>query len=488
MTGADKLYQALEWAALILASLFILSFVYVAFLSMGYPFHIEWMEGHMLDAVQRVRDGKGIYVEPSLEFIPYLYTPYYYYAVAFVSLFTGVDFFAARLLSTLSALGVGGILYFWVKREGGSWLHGIIAAGLFFATYKLSGRWLDLSRIDSLFLLLTLGGLYAFFHWQGRRGELAAAGLLAAAFFTKQSALIAVAPVMAVFLFLEPRRTLFTGSVMAALIVAGVALLHFNSNGWSSFYMFELPSYHRFDGRYIYSFWTKGLPRPQVVVILLSLLALLYMWSRDRRKALRYAGLLTGLILCSYIMRINSWSYINVYIPAHAVLALFTGLSLPFLAQSKQKILQLCWPLLISAHFLSLTYNPNQLIPSDEARAEGEKFLKDLAQVQGDVFIPDLQFVQTRIGKKSYAFGMAAFDIFNTDLGDKNYLRGQLRGELSSAIRDGKFDAIMPGKVTRLPERKRQYIYKETLQYPTEYLTGIVRSVPMEIYVRRTPQ
>jgi hypothetical protein len=486
--AANKAYDSLEWICLILACWFIGSFLYIAMMTMNYPFHLEWMEGHIIDTVQRVVEGKGIYVEPSLEFIPYLYTPYYYYAVAFVSLFTGVDFFPARLLSTLSILGCGAILYRWVRREGGSWRHGLISAGLFFATYKLSGRWFDVSRTDSLFLLLTLGGLYIFFYQRSQQGSLCAAALLAAAFFTKQSALVAALPVLGAFLFIDWRHSVITGSLLTVFIASGLALLHLTSNGWSSFYLFELPGAHHFDKRYIYSFWTSGLFRPQAAVAALSIMALVYISGHSLKKLLGYVGLLAGLILCSYIMRINSWSYVNVYIPAHAAFALMAGLSFHYLSQSNEKVVRAIWPVLIIVHFGSLHYNPARLIPSADARQQGEQFLQEIAAIEGDIFIPDLQFVQTRAGKKSYAFGMAAFDIFNTNLKEKTLIKRRLRQQLSNAVREGKFAGIVPGKVTRLPEREEQYIYKQTLHYPTEYVTGIVRSVPMDLYVRKSAQ
>ena len=38
----------------------------------GYPFDLEWMEGAMLIHVWRMQRGLPIYVEPSLDFIPFV--------------------------------------------------------------------------------------------------------------------------------------------------------------------------------------------------------------------------------------------------------------------------------------------------------------------------------------------------------------------------------------------------------------------------------
>ena len=43
----------------------------------SYGFDLEWMEGGMLVHVDRLRNGQGLYVEPSADFIPYIYPPFY---------------------------------------------------------------------------------------------------------------------------------------------------------------------------------------------------------------------------------------------------------------------------------------------------------------------------------------------------------------------------------------------------------------------------
>ena len=42
-----------------------------------YAFDLEWMEGGMLVHVDRLRQGQGLYVEPSADFVPYIYPPLY---------------------------------------------------------------------------------------------------------------------------------------------------------------------------------------------------------------------------------------------------------------------------------------------------------------------------------------------------------------------------------------------------------------------------
>ena len=59
---------AIAWALLLLVT-----FAW----RVGFPLELEWMEGGMLHHALRFQTGSGIYKAPSIEFIPYLYTPLY---------------------------------------------------------------------------------------------------------------------------------------------------------------------------------------------------------------------------------------------------------------------------------------------------------------------------------------------------------------------------------------------------------------------------
>ncbi|WP_322487719.1 hypothetical protein [Chloroflexus sp.] len=54
-------------------------FLWVALSRLSYPFAIEWLEGNSFLHVLRVLQGQPLYVAPSYDFIPMIYTPLYYY-------------------------------------------------------------------------------------------------------------------------------------------------------------------------------------------------------------------------------------------------------------------------------------------------------------------------------------------------------------------------------------------------------------------------
>ena len=73
-----------SWSALavVVAVLHCLLFLTVVLLRIRYPYELEWIEGGILQHVQRVVAGKPLYVPPTLEWTPLIYGPLYYYVSA----------------------------------------------------------------------------------------------------------------------------------------------------------------------------------------------------------------------------------------------------------------------------------------------------------------------------------------------------------------------------------------------------------------------
>lgn len=471
-----------EWACVALAAWFMASFVYVAASSLTYPFQLEWMEGHVIDVIARIRQGLPIYTQPHLDYVPLIYTPYYYYVAAFVSLFTGVDFLPARLVSLASTLGSGFILFHWLKRETANWKAGAIAAGLFFATYALSGRWFDVSRIDTLNLLLMLAGLYVFYFYRERAHALLAAVLLTMAFFTKQSTLIAVVPALMAGLWLSRAHALRTLALFAALTITGIFWADWMTDGWFGFYVFTVPAgHHWIRGMYL-DFWTYDMSKIGLLFAV-CLLGIVPLWRNNPKKAFWYVAFTAGFIACSYAARLHYGGWKNVLIPAHAMLAFCAGLALAQLAKNRTAYVPLLALLLITGQFKLLYYNPQRLIPSQQAREAGERFLKEISRIQGDIFTSEIQFVQTRAGKKSYAYGMAAYDVYRSNLGDKDYVKKALKKELLDALENRRFSAIISGHLLRIREKDRTYRFDRYIDYPQEYVTGAITSMRRNLFV-----
>src|SRR5712692_2235180 len=103
-----RVARALAVASAALATAVLL---YVFARRLTYPYDLEWMEGGMLCHALRLMEGKPIYAAPSVDFIPYLYTPLYPYVLFLLSKVVGLGYTVARLVSVLSFVAAGVLGY-----------------------------------------------------------------------------------------------------------------------------------------------------------------------------------------------------------------------------------------------------------------------------------------------------------------------------------------------------------------------------------------
>jgi len=178
------------------ATAYIMTIIWMATVRITYPFELEWMEGGTVDHILQILGGKPLYVAPSLDFTPYIYPPLYFYISALFSGLIGVGFVAPRLISFLATLGCLGIIFSLVRKETGKIIVGLISAGLFAATFRIGGAWFDIARVDMLYLLFLLGAVQITMNHQSRRSAIGSALLLSLAYFTKQSALAIIVPLV----------------------------------------------------------------------------------------------------------------------------------------------------------------------------------------------------------------------------------------------------------------------------------------------------
>jgi 4-amino-4-deoxy-L-arabinose transferase-like glycosyltransferase len=169
----------------ILAALPIVRYLWVVAHRITFPFELEWMEGGSVEVVRRVLEGHGIYGPPSMGFTPWPYTPLYFWVAAAVSKVTGAGFLPLRIVSVGASIAVLWLLYRIVTAATGDRVSGLLASGIYAATYSLSGAWADIGRVDSLFLAFAIGAIAV-----ARRAQTPRAGVLVGflfflSFFTK---------------------------------------------------------------------------------------------------------------------------------------------------------------------------------------------------------------------------------------------------------------------------------------------------------------
>lgn len=427
-----------RFAPTVAAGLFIGLYLYVAVARITYPYELEWMEGGSLEHVGRILAGQPLYVKPSLEFIPYIYTPAYFYVAAAVSWIGGTGFTPLRFVSLLASLCCFGLIFVLVRHESRSAAFGLISAGLFAATFSLGGAWFDVARVDSLFMALLLGGVLALRLRPTVAGSVLAATLFFLSFMTKQPAIILAA---AMALGCLPTWAGWTRLVFPTLFagMAGVAVVSLDAAtaGWFSYYVFTLPAEHGIEQPMLLDFWTHDVLRPLTIAAVLTGVFLYRLAARRSGELPFHLALVGGMIGIAWLSRIHSGGYDNVLMPLHAALAIGGGLGVASLRGTR---LESAAALACLIQFAMLTYAPTHQIPTERDREAGDRLVAMVGKFQGDVFIPMHGYLAQRAGKRAFAGGMAFDDVCRGR--DESIIR-DLETEVGNALRAGRFGAVI---------------------------------------------
>jgi hypothetical protein len=405
-----------------LAGISVVAFLYVALRRMGYPFDLEWMEGSIVEHVQRVLDGKPIYASPSVEFVPYLYNPLYYYASALAAKLLGNGYFTLRLVSFCCTLALFATLYDLVARETKSRISAGLAMGVLAATFGLNGQWFDLARTDALFMALLLGSAWCVRFAERKRGLLVGAALFCLAFLAKQMALPSLlALALGAWALRGFRRSLWF-TVPAVLLTGGSVLcMNLWTGGWYWYYAFMVPFGHTTSGReaLFLDFWRVE-TLAQLPVPTLAFVVLLCSPQRGARRGpwLFYVLFCSCQVIATYLIRTHAGSYLNDLIPAHVALCVAFGLVLAAgferakdLGQSLLERATIIGGIVAAVQLAALMYDPRAMLPSAADRQAGMAFVERIREVPGEVFIPQHPNYARLAGKSAHAAFQAVSDM-----------------------------------------------------------------------------
>ncbi len=466
-----------------------------------FPFEHEWMEGAVVDHVQRVLAGEPLYVEPSLSFTPFLYTPLYYGVSAAVCHVLGTGLLGPRIVSVTATIACLALIASFVHRETRDRLAALVAVGWFAATYGLTGFWLDIARVDALFLFFLLAS-----SWLARFGRsyMACAGAgvtLALAFFTKQTALPFLVPVVAFAFALGWKRAL-TCTASFALPTAGVvAYLHHASDGWFTYYVFDVPGQHMVLwerlGPHVVDFFVK----PVVVPLLLAATTIVFRPGSLRlpRVLAAYALLAVFAFASSYFALLHRDGYVNVLTPAYAVLAILAGIGFASVREewdarqpARERVAAIAcvaW----GVAFATLAYDPTRALPTRADLSAGRAMVQAVGAQPGPLWMPGTGHFARRSGHpRGSAHAMALADIFKTR---EPRVRQQLLEQTLASVREKRWAAIVldrsftlfPPEVTEAVHthyRLHVRIFPPDAQHAGWPRTGF-QSRPEEIWVPR---
>jgi hypothetical protein len=441
--GVVRLAAALAGLAAIGAYLF------VAVRRLDYPFALEWLEGNSLVEVHRILAGQPLYPAPGAGYVPDGYPPLYFLVSAAVARVADVSYLALRLVSLVSSLACFALLARLVQRETGSLAAGTAAAGLFAATYFAAGTWFDIGRVDSLFLALSVGALYAARRMRGPRGAVAVGVLLAAAALTKQTGLAEMIAVTAVLLAGQRRRlaciTVLTGITVVGASTVALAL---TSGGWYLYYVFQLMGEHSLTYSSFGWFWTA-------LLITVGLAAAAALIGARRVPGELLAGCAAlGVEGCAAL--VHSGGGINDMLPAYLAVAVLAGLAVggsrngwPTAAPGALVFTQVVL-LLASCH-------PWHAVPTAADRAVGERLTAGLRALGGDAAIPADPGLSLLAGMAPAAHQDAAYDVLR---GTNQAAIASFRDSTAAAVTARRFSVIVtdgPGPPLGYPSSLSRY-------------------------------
>jgi hypothetical protein len=367
-----------------------------------------------------------------------------------------------------------------------------VAVGIFFGTFDASGRWFHLARVDSLSLLSILAPAYVL-RFRRTPGSAVLAGvLMALAFLTKQSSILALGCLLASALLVDRVRALVAAAAGALVAGLAVGVLLATSDGWFGYYAFEVARKHGVDSSMLLGFWTWDMAR-MGVALALAALGLAATTTRCVRAGLLDCGLFAGTLGLSWAGRLHPGAYDNVLMPVHASLALFMAIGAAAVAgqlgRRERELLggspsAVAVGLLVVFQAAALDYRRTDALPAPDARARGEAFLAELRGLEGEILLPDYRWVPRRIGLPTFGLEMAALDVLRVE--DQYDVGAQLlRDSFDDALRSRRFSAIVLSDPMFVPGIRRQYRFERPIETAPLPVTGDPRR-PLQLWVPRT--
>ncbi|HEX7704614.1 MAG TPA: hypothetical protein VF403_27930 [Kofleriaceae bacterium] len=372
-------WQLLPWFIFAAAGLYQVGLlVYAIAGRVSYPYDLEWMEGGMLHHALRIQEGHSLYAPPSIDFIPYLYTPLYPALLAMLGKVFGLTYALGRAISILSLIVMAGVAFstivpssettaanmprarviatrfarrFVAIAQPIAWCGAILSLGLFAAIYPFVEGWYDLVRADTLFLGMATAAIAAMPYlarsqegWRGHARVAGGAAMLALAFFCKQTGIFYVALGGAIVAVINWRRVAAYVATAGAIGLAGTQAMNSSTDGWFWTYISKIHRAHDFNwDRFWASFGNILWHFPAMtIVIAAGAIALAATWLRTRELPDAAPSFLLWLatFALSIVVGCIGWgtefAHFNAYMPAFLHGAFAAGAALPLLAQCAQ--------------------------------------------------------------------------------------------------------------------------------------------------------
>ena len=421
--------------------------VYIAACQLGYPFNLEWIEGAMMDHVHRILEGKSIYSEPSVEFVPSPYAPVYFYLSAFLSCIFGPTIKIMRWISAFSTASILAALYLWGKRETGSKVAGTVSAGMFALVYWFVSEWFFLARVDMFSLAFFVWSAYLIRFGKNNRHLICSGFLTAFSILTKQNILgLAVGMAVAGAFFHKKRITVYVLSWLVPVAVFTLIMNHV-TDGRYWYYTMVMPMHHGIiETRYL-SVFTKDISVRLLAYIAAAVIFLVTCF-KEKKEFFFYFLFAGALFISAYLMRLKVGGATNSYLPFFFGGALFFGI---LYGKFRDRKIQAIVVILIFIQFGFLTYDFRRYIPDDSIRRHEQKLVEKMAKMKGSVWLVSSGHLTT-LSEKGYSAHQCLIDDSLKDRETKK----EFSKKLLFSFRKKKFNNIIVKDKSKLPSVLRK--------------------------------
>ncbi len=443
-----------------------------------YPYELEWMEGGMLHQVLQVLQGEPLYGQPSLDFVPALYMPLYYYLSALSALVFGENLFALRLVSFIAVLVTNGFIFSITKKITGSMLTAVLAVLFYALMFRHTGFWFDVARVDSLWTLLLAASVYCLLLCKDAPTTKNILWLVRAsvlAFFTKQATLFLLPFVLlTLWCWLGWRKAL-----QFLLLCLPITLLLFLlcaalSGDKIIFYTMQMASTHGIT-------WF-GVKRFLEIVIFsvpsfwLASIVFCVQIGKDTRDKIGWIALLAGFVFLSGLSRAYAGAFYNVLMPLYFCMSITAAVGFGWLVEcsktSRTAVLLASLLLMgLSLDFLRYRFEPASQIPTAESTIATEGLVKRIAAVDGNVCVTSHGYLAWVAGKNFCAHNTQVTDVMT---GSDSVLAQTLRDDARLKILNGYYSVIVLDREKELLDLGLQLSDIPYTVTPVQYPNGLI--------------
>ncbi|MBX3190629.1 MAG: hypothetical protein KF819_26750 [Labilithrix sp.] len=450
-TGAVRVLRGLTFA--LGATLLAIS-LWVVIARFRHPVDGEWMTGAVRDGVERIRDGKQLYVAPTAEFIPFVYTPLYYWVSAFVARFVST-FVACKLVSIGATIAMGYGIVRIARHLGATPAWSRMTLILHVACYSLTILFYDIERVDAFYGAMIVIALAVLLSGEGARTTAIAGALFGLSFFAKQAGLVTFGAVVLGLLLARQRRRAAIALVSGAFVLLLVgAYLEVRTGGWFRYYCLKLPGAHGLRPQRLTLFFIEDVPKAFAFAAASVACSAPVLWKvlRGRRdedaqpwRDVVFATILAGTMAAAFSFRAHSGGWPNVLVAwlpfgcaAFAVAA--TRAEERARGTTAAHVVSIGLFAAVSLQCLAAMFDPNELSPNADDLRERERFValvRDLER-EGDVLIT----TTGGVSKQTSAHVAALYDILRA--GD------HAPADLLQRLEERRFAAIFVGRPDEL--------------------------------------